>query len=120
MLMQFTKIFLLYEIFCNRTTLGTANYGPYWRDLRRVAATELLSVNRIERFSMLRLKEVHAMVRRLFKAYKNESIGTTKKFFKVELKSRLFELMMNVMMQMMCEKTIFGCKETEVWYNHLR
>ncbi|XP_078175996.1 cytochrome P450 81Q32-like isoform X2 [Carex rostrata] len=56
----------------NWTTLGTANYGPYWRDLRRVAATELLSVNRIERFSMLRLKE------------------------------------------MMCEKTIFGCKETEV------
>ncbi|XP_078175997.1 cytochrome P450 81Q32-like isoform X3 [Carex rostrata] len=42
----------------NWTTLGTANYGPYWRDLRRVAATELLSVNRIERFSMLRLKEV--------------------------------------------------------------
>jgi hypothetical protein len=91
--------------------MGTANYGPYWRDLRRVAATELLSVNRIERFSMLRIKEVYAMARRLFRAHENETCENKKMFVKVELKSRLFELMMNVMMQMMCEKTIFGCEE---------
>ncbi|KAJ3670800.1 hypothetical protein LUZ60_008226 [Juncus effusus] len=96
------------------STMGTANYGPYWRDLRRIAVTELLSVNRIERFSNLRLMEVKAMLRRLFEAYESDEFVKAEGFLKVELKSRLFELMMNVMMQMMCGKTYFGSEESEV------
>uniref|UniRef100_A0A0E0D750 Cytochrome P450 n=1 Tax=Oryza meridionalis TaxID=40149 RepID=A0A0E0D750_9ORYZ len=47
------------------TALAMASYGPHWRNLRRVAAVQLLSARRVGLMSGLIAGEVRAMVRSL-------------------------------------------------------
>ncbi|XP_078153170.1 cytochrome P450 81E8-like [Carex rostrata] len=54
----------------NRLTgIGAANYGPYWRSLRRIAAVELLSSQQLHASSDIRAREVEDMAHRLFKSW---------------------------------------------------
>jgi hypothetical protein len=66
--------------------MGSVNYGPYWRHVRRIAMTELLSANRVQQFSKVNEREARCMVSRLFRSW-------------------LFELHMNAMMGMICART---------------
>nr|BAC78825.1 cytochrome P450 [Iris x hollandica] len=81
-------------------TLGSANYGPHWRMLRRISAVELLSSHRINSFSQLRSEEVHSMISTLFRESSDKELN------RVELKSKLFELAMNNMMRMIFGKDL--------------
>ncbi|XP_072951688.1 isoflavone 2'-hydroxylase-like [Typha angustifolia] len=94
------------------STVGTANYGAYWRNLRRIASLELLSSHRVHAFSTVHVEEVRAMVRRLSHAATAKGEGGG--FVKVEMKSRLFELLMNTMMRMISNKRYYGVEETGV------
>ncbi|XP_008780952.2 cytochrome P450 81Q32-like [Phoenix dactylifera] len=89
----------------NYTTLGTSNYGPHWRNLRRIATIELLSSPRLLSSTDVRAEEVHELARRLFL---NSKGGTSEGFVKVELKSWLFELALNIMMRMIAGKRYYG------------
>ncbi|RWW08176.1 hypothetical protein GW17_00028404 [Ensete ventricosum] len=92
-----SRKYLLYK---NNTTLGSASYGPYWRNLRRIATVEVLSSHRLRSSSDARAHEVRAMARELLRACDATADG----FAKVELKSRLFQLAMNVLMRMIAGK----------------
>ncbi|KAL0926821.1 hypothetical protein M5K25_003072 [Dendrobium thyrsiflorum] len=86
----------------NHTSLGSAPYGPQWRDMRRIATIEVLSGHRLSFFSAVRADEAQALAHRLF-------LDTTlEDFTRVELRSRLFGLAMNVMMKMMFGKRYYG------------
>uniref|UniRef100_A0A0D9VZA5 Cytochrome P450 n=1 Tax=Leersia perrieri TaxID=77586 RepID=A0A0D9VZA5_9ORYZ len=75
----------------NGTSLGNANYGPHWRSLRRLATVHLLSSRRVSgAMSGVVAGEVHAMARRLYRAG-----GVAR----VQLKRRLFELSIGVLME---------------------
>jgi len=71
-------------------SLSMASYGPYWRNLRRVAAVQLLSAHRVACMSPAISAEVRAMVRRMSRAAAPA---------RVQLKRRLFELSLSVLME---------------------
>ncbi|KAL6637902.1 hypothetical protein ACP70R_025474 [Stipagrostis hirtigluma subsp. patula] len=76
-------------------SLGTASYGPHWRNLRRVAAVQLLSAHRVDCMSGVIAAEVRAMVRRLHRAAVAAPVGAAR----IQLKRRLFELSLSVLME---------------------
>ncbi|XP_078176231.1 cytochrome P450 81Q32-like [Carex rostrata] len=89
--------------------IGAANYGPYWRNVRQIAATEFLSAQRLHESSDVRVGEVRDMARQLFLSW-NVSAGSKdlSYFVKVDLKEKLFELSLNVMMAMIAGKRFYG------------
>ncbi|XP_073006417.1 cytochrome P450 81Q32-like [Typha latifolia] len=92
----------------NYANIGTANYGSHWRNTRRIAAVELLSTHRLLLSSSARTDEVRHMARGLLLNWKKIAGSQGSTFVKVELKSRLFELSLNVMMRIMAGKRYFG------------
>ncbi|KAK3149271.1 hypothetical protein QOZ80_3AG0215170 [Eleusine coracana subsp. coracana] len=75
--------------------LSTSSYGPYWRNLRRVAALQLLSAHRVACMSGAIAAEVRAMARRMSHAAAASPGGAAR----VELKRRLFEVSLSVLME---------------------
>ncbi|OWM70821.1 cytochrome P450 81Q32-like isoform X2 [Punica granatum] len=84
----------------NYTSLAWSSYGEHWRNLRRIASLELLSSHRLNNLSGIRAEEVTTLVKRL--ARKDDQARP------VEMKTALFELMMNVMMRMIAGKRYYG------------
>ncbi|KAL6637909.1 hypothetical protein ACP70R_025481 [Stipagrostis hirtigluma subsp. patula] len=76
-------------------TLSTANYGPYWRNLRRVASVQLLSAHRVSCMSGVIAAEVRAMLRRVHRAAAAAPGGAAR----IQLNRRLFELSLSVLME---------------------
>ncbi|XP_065009172.1 cytochrome P450 81Q32-like [Musa acuminata AAA Group] len=93
-----------YLSYKNNDTLVFASYGPYWRNLRRIATVEVLSSHRLRSSSDARAHEVRSMARELLRACDAPADGLAK----VELKSRLFKLAMNVLMRTIAGKRYSG------------
>ncbi|KAI6688058.1 hypothetical protein NL676_024886 [Syzygium grande] len=87
------------------TTIGTAPYGPHWRNLRRLTALELLSPHRLAGSLAIRREEVGLLVRSLHEAAASARGGG---FARVEMRSRLQELSFNIIMRMVSGKRYFG------------
>ena len=83
----------------NYTTIVWASYGQHWRNIRRIFTLEIFSSTRLNSFTGARREEVKAMIEGLARDCKEE-LGYTK----VEMKSRLFKLVLNVMMRMIAGK----------------
>jgi len=75
--------------------LSVSSYGPYWRNLRRVAAVQLLSAHRVACMSSFISAEVRAMVRRMSRAAAAAPDGAAR----IQLKRRLFEVSLSVLME---------------------
>ncbi|WRX31433.1 Cytochrome P450 - like 10, partial [Theobroma cacao] len=88
----------------NYTSLSWAPCGDNWRNLRRISSLQLLSTNCLQLLSSTRLDEVRSLLRKLF-----ESRDRT-----VEMKSALFEMMLNVMMRMIAGKGYYGDNVAEI------
>ncbi|GJN23245.1 hypothetical protein PR202_gb10877 [Eleusine coracana subsp. coracana] len=78
----------------NCTSLTTCAYGPYWRNLRRVATVQLLSTHRVATLmAPVFADQARAMARRMYHAATADG-GTAR----VELKRRLLELSLSALM----------------------
>jgi hypothetical protein len=75
----------------NGATLSSSNYGPYWRNLRRVAALHLFSAHRVRCMSGVIAGEVRAMVRSL---HRRRGAGA-----RVQLRRALLELYLSILME---------------------
>ncbi|KAM0007370.1 putative isoflavone 3'-hydroxylase [Helianthus debilis subsp. tardiflorus] len=87
----------------NFTSLAWTPYGDHWRNLRRIASTEILSTQRLNEFQDIRADEGLLLIRKLSS---NSS--------PVNMKSAFYELMLNIMMRMISGKRYFGGDIVEV------
>ncbi|TVU31406.1 hypothetical protein EJB05_23090, partial [Eragrostis curvula] len=72
-------------LFNDWSTMGTSNYGPSWRQDRRITTTEILSTSRLKYFADVHVREAQGMARRLYRS----TLATGSSWARVELKSRL-------------------------------
>jgi cytochrome P450 len=61
----------------NLAAVGFSPYSPYWRDTRKLIISELLSAHRLEQFKGLRVSEIDATIKKLYRVSKtNHPNGT--------------------------------------------
>ena len=87
---------LSYVVKHGRKTMGTAPYGPYWRQTRKVANQELFNPRRHASYEKSRLEEIRHMMKFL--------LGESKQGNVVNLKSWSTGVTANVMTQMLMNK----------------
>ncbi|KAL8092263.1 hypothetical protein AgCh_034526 [Apium graveolens] len=85
----------------NNTTMSLSPYGDHWRNLRKLATLEIFSTTRLNMFLPVRRDEVNQLLRKLSK-------NSTHEFSKVEIKSNLNELSLNIIMRMIGRDKHFG------------
>ncbi|KAK4428823.1 Isoflavone 2'-hydroxylase [Sesamum alatum] len=90
----------------NYTSLVWASYGAHWRNLRRIASLEILSSHRIQTFADIRRNEVRLLVKRLRAGTSDDGHNV------VDMKSALFEMMLNIMMRMIGGKRYYDDDES--------
>jgi hypothetical protein len=88
------------------STMGHAKYGPYWRHLRRITTAEITSLERVQHFADVQVQAVRAMTRRIYRV----PLGVPKGRALVELKPRLFEMFMHVMLGTICTRNTSFCR----------
>uniref|UniRef100_A0A0D9ZDD0 Cytochrome P450 n=1 Tax=Oryza glumipatula TaxID=40148 RepID=A0A0D9ZDD0_9ORYZ len=76
----------------NGTSLGSANYGPHWRNLRRIATVHLLSAHRVSGMSGIISGQAATW---MYRAATASAAGVAR----VQLNRRLFELSLSVLME---------------------
>ncbi|KAI3673083.1 hypothetical protein L6452_39193 [Arctium lappa] len=79
----------------NYTTLTWASYGHHWRNLRRIASLEILSSNRVQKFTSIRRDEIVSLVSNLNERSRKDQ------FVMVDMKSCFFEVTLNTITMMM-------------------
>ncbi|XP_052159844.1 desmethyl-deoxy-podophyllotoxin synthase-like [Oryza glaberrima] len=94
-------------ITCDGRDLVFAPYGDYWRQVRKIAVTELLTVRRVSSFRSIREEEVAAVLRTVAAA---AAVGEAAPARTVEMRAALSALVTDIM-----ARTAFGnrCKDRE-------
>ncbi|XP_066388015.1 isoflavone 2'-hydroxylase-like isoform X2 [Miscanthus floridulus] len=82
------------------STMGHSNCGAYWRQVRRTTSTEFSSVERVQHFADVHEQEARAMARRLC----HVAIASGGRAL-VDVKSRLLEMLMNGLLDMLFKRT---------------
>ncbi|XP_051124650.1 cytochrome P450 81Q32-like [Andrographis paniculata] len=88
----------------NYTSLVWASYGNHWRNLRRVATTEILSTIRVNLFEDVRRSEIRSLLKRLRLGGRVEDGND---YSVVDMKMLLFEMTTNIMMRMIAGKRYY-------------
>ncbi|KAJ4847984.1 hypothetical protein Tsubulata_033077 [Turnera subulata] len=88
----------------NNTTMATSSYGHHWRNLRRIAALEIFSTNRLNMSRSNRQEEVRYLLKTMYAISPHKGFS----FSRVEMKSRISDLSFNIIMRMIAGKRYFG------------
>ena len=98
----------------NYAMFGISPYGPYWRQVRKIATVEVLSNHRLEKLSHLRQAEVKDAIKKLFELYlKKNKIA-------VEMKKWFGEITLNVVLRMVVGKGYSGGEQNERSYDQCK
>ncbi|KAI3412892.1 uncharacterized protein J3R85_016789 [Psidium guajava] len=90
------------------STMGLCPYGDYWRNLRRFTAVEMFSARPLADYSPVRHEEVLSLVKQLFRDHSSLGDRKNREWLKVDMRRRLMDLTLNVMMRMIAGKSYFG------------
>ena len=83
---------------------GFSSYGPYWREVRKIATIELLSNRQLELLKHVRAAEVNTCMKELH----NEWARNGNRPVKVEMKQQLKGVIFNIVVMMIAGKRYFG------------
>ncbi|KAF7814034.1 cytochrome P450 71A1-like [Senna tora] len=92
----------------NYANITWSQYGPYWRQARKMLLTELFSPKRLDSYEYIRKEEIKCMVKDLY-----ESANKT-----IVLKHHLFALTLNVISRMVLGKKFTGKSNAVVSSGH--
>ncbi|XP_021829521.1 cytochrome P450 CYP82D47-like [Prunus avium] len=87
---------------------GFSPYGPYWRQMRKIATVELLSNHRLELLKPVREYEVQACTKHIYDLWE-ENKGRSEKVL-VEMNRWFGDVTLNVMFRMVVGKRFLGAK----------
>ncbi|EXC07349.1 Cytochrome P450 82A3 [Morus notabilis] len=89
----------------NYAMFGFSPYGPYWRQVRKIATLELLSNHRLEMLSHVRVSEVNTAIKEKYELWvKNNNSGNNNNGVGVEMKKWFGDITLNVIFRMVVGK----------------
>jgi hypothetical protein len=105
----------------NYAMFGFSPYGPYWRQVRKIATLELLSNHRLEMFKDIRVSEVNTSIKEIYEVWvKNKNML-------VEMKRWFGSTTLNVLFRMVVGKRFDGTttkdeinKDNDQWQKSVR
>ncbi|CAL9002025.1 unnamed protein product [Prunus brigantina] len=87
---------------------GFSPYGPYWRQMRKIATVELLSNHRLELLKRVREYEIQACTKHIYDLWEENRGGSEKVL--VEMNRWFGDVTLNVMFRMVVGKRFLGAK----------
>ncbi|GMP81134.1 hypothetical protein CsSME_00035945 [Camellia sinensis var. sinensis] len=93
----------------NYAMLSFSPYGPYWREIRKIASLELLGNRRVELLKNVRVSETETSMKVLHKLWREKKSSSGHVL--VDMKHWFSDLALNVAVRMVAGKRYFGCEE---------
>ncbi|KAF8393876.1 hypothetical protein HHK36_020074 [Tetracentron sinense] len=87
----------------NHAMLGFAPYGPYWREVRKIATLELLSSHRLEMLKQVRDSEINILIKELYQHWLKKGSQVS-----IEMKQIFGDLAINIIVKMIAGKRYAG------------
>ncbi|XP_055832880.1 nicotine N-demethylase CYP82E3-like isoform X2 [Solanum dulcamara] len=84
----------------NNAAFGFSDYGPYWRNIRKLVLLEVLSSKRLEQFKRVRVIEVETNIKELYSSILKSGTGPSR----VNMSQWFEQLTLNVIMKMITGK----------------
>ncbi|PIA45575.1 hypothetical protein AQUCO_01600049v1 [Aquilegia coerulea] len=91
----------------NYAMFGLGPYGPYWREVRKIAIIELLSNHRLELLKHVRISEVNTSLKELYQLW-TTSDKNEKGSVLVDIQRWFGDLTLNMIIRMVAGKRYFG------------
>lgn len=90
---------------------GNAPYGPYWRNLRKIATLEILTNHRVKQQQHIRVSEVRTSIKELFDVWsRKNSESNSSNYVLVDMKQWFTHLTFNMVLRMVVGKRYFGAR----------
>ncbi|OMO74936.1 Cytochrome P450 [Corchorus olitorius] len=90
------------------TMFGFSPYGPYWREMRKIVNSELLSNQRLEQFKHVRVSELETSLKELYKLCADQNGSSF-----VAMEKWFGDLLLNILFRMVTGKRYFGAAASE-------
>ncbi|GLT58099.1 hypothetical protein SLA2020_310210 [Shorea laevis] len=103
------KLIALELMSYNNAMLGFAPYGPYWRQVRKMATLELLSSHRLEKLKHMRQFAIRESIHNLYQLWSNNSSRSGKAL--VDMKKWFTDVTLNVILRMIVGKRVSNSSE---------
>ncbi|KAA8528589.1 hypothetical protein F0562_035944 [Nyssa sinensis] len=98
----------------NYAMFGLGPYGPYWRHVRKIVMSELLSNRRLEMLEHVRVSEVKESINEIYQIWLKNRSDSNK--VKVEMKRWFAGLSLNMVVRMLVGKRYFLEEENGVGF----
>ncbi|XP_047148080.1 cytochrome P450 82A4-like [Vigna umbellata] len=95
----------------NTAMFGFAPYGPYWRELRKITSSEIISSRRVDQLQHVRVAELQDSIKELYNLWRRQKGESG--YALVELKQWFSHLVFNMILRMVDGKRYFDGENSD-------